>query len=461
MRRFEIVRSATDTLTSHSGLALVGRALGHTRLDKDLGTIALRHGIAHADCVRSCVGLLCTGKSDFDAIENKREDVFFKNALGITKVPSAPSPRQRLDEQAQAMLAHIDPASIAFIGNVRAPVTPIVIWLGTGPGQMKLRYTALDIDVFAMDNSGTKKEGVSYTYKGFNGYAPIAAYLGEEGWCLARELRPGSQHGQKEFIHFLERVVPRARTLTPHRLLVRLDSGHDAAENRAWFASQGVDFIIKWNPRRQDLEAWLKRAQTEAAWSVPREGKRVAIFSVDVAEEHDGEARACRRVMRVSERTIDKHGNRLLVPEITVEGWWTTLGECVCPDQKVIALYCDHATSEQFHSEFKTDLDIVPEARLRHDERPPSGKFATNDLVMACAVLAHDILRWIGLEGLTGQDAPIRHAAKRRRLKTVMQELMCVAARVVESGRQLALKFSRHCPAFPSFAAVHARLADG
>jgi S-adenosylmethionine hydrolase len=35
-----------------------------------------------------------------------------------------------------------------------------------------------------MDNSQTRKEGVSYTYKGYDGYAPIAAYLGQEGWCL-------------------------------------------------------------------------------------------------------------------------------------------------------------------------------------------------------------------------------------------------------------------------------------
>jgi hypothetical protein len=39
-------------------------------------------------------------------------------------------------------------------------------------------------------------------------------------------------------------------------------------------------------------------------------------------------------------------------------------------------------------------------------------------------VLAYNILRWIGLEGLTRDDAPIRHPAQRRRLKTVMQELM-------------------------------------
>ena len=421
-------------------------------LAKDLGQIPLRHGIAHADCVTSYVGLLCTGKSDFDAIENRREDQFFKTALGTAKVPSAPSLRQRFDEHAQAMIPHVDNASTDFIVNVGATVTPIVMRFGTSPRAIKLKYVPLDIDVFPMDNSGSKREGVSYTYKGFNGYAPLAAYLGQEGWCLACELRPGSQHGQMEFIHFLERVVPRAKRLTKHRLLCRLDSGHDAAENRAWMEPQGVDFIIKWNPRRQDLEAWLKRAEKEAEWSVTREGKRVGMFCEVVDETFAGRTREFRRVIRVTERTIDKHGNRLLVPEIKLEGWWTTLGEMMCPDQKVIALCCDHATSEQFHSEFKTDLDI---------ERLPSGKFATNDLVMACAVLAYNILRWIGLEGLTGIDAPIRHEAKRRRLRTVMQELMYVAARVVSSGRRLALKFSAACPAFPSFEAVYAKLAAG
>jgi len=454
MRRFEIVQSDTDTTTSHSGLALVGRALGLTRLGADVDdNIPLRHGIAHSDCIVSYLGIVCTGKSDFDAVENRREDAFFKVSLGITKVPSAPSLRQRFDEHANAMLPHVDNASVAFLGNVSATVSPIEIVEGTCLARRKLKLTPLDIDVFPMDNSGTKKEGVSYTYKGFNGYAPLAAYLGQEGWCLACELRPGSQHGQKEFIHFLERVLPRAKRLALHKLLARLDSGHDAAENRAAFVREGVEFIIKWNPRRQDLGAWLKRASSEVAhWSFPREGKRVGVFSENIEETFDGITRTFRRVIRVIERTIDKHGVRLLVPDIEIEGWWTSLGECECSDERIIALYCDHATSEQFHSEFKTDLDI---------ERLPSGKFATNDLVLACAVLAYNILRWIGLEGLTGKQAPIRHEAKRRRLKTVMQELMYVAARVVESGRRIALKFSRHCPAFPSFEAVYAKLATG
>ena len=93
MRRFEMVQSTTETTTSHAGLALVGRALAMTGLDRELRQIPLRHGIAHADCVKSYVGLLCTGKSDFDAIENKRNDTFFITALGIERVASPPGLR--------------------------------------------------------------------------------------------------------------------------------------------------------------------------------------------------------------------------------------------------------------------------------------------------------------------------------------------------------------------------------
>ena len=449
MRRFEIMQSETDIFTSHSGLALIGQALGRTNLARDLARIPRRHGIAHADCVVSYVGLLATGKSDFDAIENRREDTFFRAALGLGCVPSSPSLRQRFDEHAAAMLPIVDAAAIEFLGRIGAEPTPIIVREGAGLVPRKARYTPLDIDVTPFDNSRTKKEGVSWTYKGFDGYAPIAAYLGEEGWCLGLELRPGSQHSQAEIGQFLERVLPRAKRLSRHPLLARFDAGNDAAETRAILDDADCDFVLKWNPRRQDLVGWLKRAETQAHWTSPRDGKRVGIFSETIDEEFRGKARSFRRVVRLTVRDIDRDGHRLLVPDITLEGWWTSLPEALVDEAQVIGLYRAHGTSEQFHSEFKTDLDI---------ERLPSGKFATNDLVLACAVLTYNILRWIGLVGLTGKDSVVRHAARRRRLKTVMQELMSLAARMVESGRRLGLKFSAHCPAFSSFEALYDRL---
>jgi hypothetical protein len=84
-----------------------------------------------------------------------------------------------------------------------------------------------------LDNSQSKKEGVSRTYKGMDGYAPMAAYLGQEGYCLEMEPREGKQHCQKGTPQFLQRVIGRARQLTATPLLLRLDGGNDAIENIA------------------------------------------------------------------------------------------------------------------------------------------------------------------------------------------------------------------------------------
>ena len=117
--------------------------------------------------------------------------------------------------------------------------------------------------------------------------------------------------------------------------------------------------------------------------------------------------------------------------------------------QDIIALYAEHGTHEQFHSEFKTDLDLT---------RLPSGKFDTNYLVCQLAALAMNILRLIGQRGLLGPDAPIRHAAKRRRIKTVMQELIYRAGRLINSGRRLILGLGANDRAAKAFARVHGEL---
>jgi hypothetical protein len=163
--------------------------------------------------------------------------------------------------------------------------------------------------------------------------------------------------------------------LTALPLLVRLDSGHDALDNRVdLHDADQVDFIIKWNPRKQDAEAWLAYADQHGQWTVPREGKRVALFSVNEQHSRNGKTYTCRRVMQITERTMTPQGQLLLIPDIEIEGWWTSLDAADYDHPLIIALYHDHATAEQFHSEFKTDLDI---------ERLPSGKFATNDLIMS------------------------------------------------------------------------------
>lgn len=448
MKRLIIEKSKNEFYTSHSGAALIGLCLNRlTSLTTRLGAVSrLKKGaIAHADVIRSYLGLLCLGKSDFEAISGFRQDRFFREFLGLKEVPSEPTLRQRLEEHADAFRTIVNFCATEFLHKSQALMSAL-----------PMGHVPLDIDVFTMDNSGTKKKGVSRTYQGYDGYAPIAAYLALEGWLLEIEHREGSQHSQKNFIPFLARVLRQALALTAAPLLVRLDSAHDAWETRIELSRhERTDYILKWNPRGQSKAHWHRRALEEGTISHPRPGKRIAILNVrdtHVWTDEDGikQELTCRRVIRVIERTIDKKGQGLLEPDIVLEGWWTSLK---LPAEKIIALYQDHGTSEQFHSELKTDMDL---------ERLPSGKFEVNSLVMSCAALAYNILRYIGQLGLLGDKTPVRHPAKRRRLKTVIQELMYLAARLIETGRRLRLRFSCHSGlSFEAFAGVYRRLAYG
>ena len=146
-------------------------------------------------------------------------------------------------------------------------------------------------------------------------------------------------------------------------------------------------------------------------------------------------ANPARRVLRLIERTIvdlgfcHKHGNALLLPAYELEGWTTTLPQKFTM-QDIIDLYKDHATHEQFHSEFKTDMDL---------ERLPSGKFDTNLPGLRLGGGGDEHLASDWPECTHRQrcaTAPLRHAAKRRRMKTVMQEIMFKAGRMIKhAGR--------------------------
>ena len=447
MKRFLIERSSAE-IVGQSGLALIGQALQrHTQLTQTVDKqVPLRHGIPHSDVLKSYLGLLCLGKNDFEAINTIDSELFFLSALGLKELPSEPTLRQRMDRLAEPLLPLVQQASWDFLANVR----PELALTPSG-------HIVLDADVTPMDNSGTKKEGASRTYKGHDGYAPMAVYLGQEGYCLELELREGSQHCQKGTPAVLTNALRQARRIVEHPLLVRLDGGNDALENIDVILEYNAetegphqaDFLIKWNPRREEPAEWLDYAQKHAHWQQIREGKRMAVFSVTQSRDWQGYTYTIRRAMRVTERTIDKHGQGLLAPEVEIEGWWTSLD---LPEEEIIQLYADHGTSEQFHSELKSDMDI---------ERLPSGKFATNALVLACSMLAFNLLRWVGQNGLQGPKSPRRSKAKRRRIKTVIQELMTVAARVVQTARYLKLSFGRGCRSVDAFDELYQALAYG
>ena len=374
-----IVEFTNERIIPASGLAVVGALLGKSGFIKKLNRMDItsnrsQHQIKNGDIVLTYLGMLCMGKPYFEAVHEMDDDKdFYKTALANGLVP-------------------------------------------------------VDIDVTPMDNSKSKKEGVSRTYKGFDVYAPMMAYIGTEGYAINFELREGKQHCQKGTVEFLQETIKLCHRLTDKPLLIRLDSGNDSIDNVAVLMDTGCFFIIKRNLRRESTDDWFEMAkQYFQNINSPRDGKTVYIGSdwKTVTSKQFNKEFTLRTGYEITERTIDKYGQFNLVPDVEVETWWTNLGD---PDEEIIRLYHAHGECEQFHSEVKTDMDL---------ERLPSGKFATNALILELGMIAYNILRMIG-QGTIGERAPRqKRNVKRRRLRTVISNLIMLAGYVTMHARQL------------------------
>ncbi len=249
------------------------------------------------------------------------------------------------------------------------------------------------------------------------------------------ELREGKQHCQNGTPDFLRETIKYSKQITTTPMLLRLDSGNDSVDNVKISIDEGVDFIIKRNLRHESKEQWLDVAKQQGTAHVARPGKTVYRGSVhrrlpDIVEP-------VRIVFEITERTFDKKGQALLIAEIEVDTYWTSLTDT---EFQIIELYHDHGTSEQFHSELKSDMDL---------ERLPSKYFKTNSLIVIIAMLSYNMLRLCGQESLQRSDSSqrpaFRKAAFRRRIRTVIQDLIYLASRITWHSKRYYLSFGRYC----------------
>ena len=424
---------SNERLITPSGLNLVGGMLGKSNFVKRCNRIPVdkkrsEHQIKDGDVLLSYIGLLCQGKVDFEAIREMHDDPdFYESALGITRsLPSAETLRQRMDDIGSSLRPQILEANVDMFRTH-----------GVEPTALETGEVPVDIDVTPMDNSQSHKEGVSRTYKGFDGYAPPMAYIGAEGFLVNTELHEGSQHCQKGMPGFLKETLSLSHKMTDKQLLIRMDSGNDAKENLGILLEDGDWFIVKRNLRRGETkDEWLKLVQ-ECCQDVrnPREGKTVYIGSSwkDVEYVTDGgESKTiCMRIVyEVIERSIDKHGQILMETDVEVNTFWTNLG---WSDDEIIASHHAHGECEQYHSEIKTDMDV---------ERLPSGKFETNELVLELTIIAYNLLRMIGQESLKHKPDQ-KKRVKRRRIRTVIGNMILLASHVTTHARETLMALGR------------------
>jgi len=432
------IQSTTERIESKGGLLLAGKIAIAAGLLEIKSSAQKKAG----EIITSIFALMVEGKSNFESMGEKRSSLFFKEALGLSFVFAKETIRIYLEKIAQGskdVIEQLHESTLKIIKEVKLTG----YWIG------KNIYIPVDIDTSVLDNSKTNKEGVSRTYQGVDGYHPIFAYIGKVGYMLYCELREGSQHCQKGTVEFITRVIEQLGKLkTRACYLFRLDAGNDAVETIKTIIEAGHKCIIKRNKRKESDERWLKRAKKHGKQTNPRKGKKVWIGKIKIhPETMDCKiSKAIYIVFEVTERKIDAQGNKYLIPDIEVHSWWTNLD---CRAEKVIKLYHAHATSEQFHSELKHDLGV---------ERLPSGKFAVNQILLAIAMNAFNTLRYLGQLSVSEEKKERDVTYERKRLGTVIREIICIAGKLVQHGRSLIFKIYEKNPMLPLFLRLNAAL---
>jgi hypothetical protein len=119
--------------------------------------------------------MFCMGKPQYEAVHEMDDDPsFYKRALGVAyKISSEETLRQRLDDIGTSIRPKILAENVEMLRSN-----------GIHPSKIKEGFVPVDSDTSPFDNSKTHKKGVSRTYKGCDGYAPMLSNIGAEGYLI-------------------------------------------------------------------------------------------------------------------------------------------------------------------------------------------------------------------------------------------------------------------------------------
>lgn len=433
-----IIKTTDKNFVNHAGLPFISQFLNDSKTFSRINIISKikknSGPISDYDIVKTCIALICLGKTNFDDVEQYRKDRYFKKTLKLKTVPSAPTIRQRLETYGEEMWTALRQISLeivkAYFANETIEVNGV-------------QYIVLESDVTPFDNSYTKKEGVTRTYKNFFGYAPMMSYVGKSGFMLNNELRNGDAHSNCDGTDkYFAETINFAKELGSYPLLSIMDSGNDDGKLISQFVEQGTEFIIKRNLRREPVEKYINYAKDNC------ESKRVDKKTGSTIyyarwERQVGDHNIPIAVV-VTEITMDyKTKQPCLIPLYEVNVYWNSLNLSA---DIVEEQYHKHGTSEQYHSEFKSDLDM---------ERLPSGKFSSNYTIMLLGMIAFNLLRITGKQLLYTGMVPGVRRGKRLRIRTVLQNIMYMAGQYIEHARQSVLSIFKGNPWTPSFVLIN------
>jgi hypothetical protein len=299
---------------------------------------------------------------------------------------------------------------------------------GAGPGALAV---TIDLDSTICEVYGKLKQGAAYGYTKVLGYHPLVATWAETGDVLHARLRKGSS--QRGHNRFVQELIARVRSCgATGALTLRADSGFFSWEIVDTLTRLGVDYSITVN-----LNTGIRRAIAgicEADWApiTYTDGGEAQVAETTYLVRSRGRHRAVRLVVRRT-RITDPAAPQLFAT-------WDY-------HAFITSLEGDEVTIDTYHRRHaNVELairDLKEGAGLEHC---PSGRFAANAAWLACAVLAHNTIRWFArLGGLHPKDQTLTVAA------TIRHRFLTLPGRLVNHSGTPTLRLPTLWPWAPGF----------
>jgi hypothetical protein len=288
--------------------------------------------------------------------------------------------------------------------------------MGAGPGEGRL---VVDVDSTICEVTGDHKQGASFGYTKVLGYHPLLATRAETGEVLHARLRKGSANTQRGMRRFVEELVPRlCRAGATGEIVLRCDSGFWSNDTMAVLGRLSVRFTMAVHTGNEAI-ARVITGIAEESWV------RIDYVDDGIAEVAETIYKGRRLVVR---RTRLTGPDQKLWPDWRHFGFLTDLGGTAV---ELDAFHRDHARVELAIRDLKEGAGM---------EHVPSGHFFANAAWLCCAVLAHDLLRWVALLGGVVKVGTGLVA------KTVRTQLLAVPARLVNRSGARTLRMPKEWP---------------
>lgn len=434
------------SLTPAAGLLavteLVDRVGVTTALDEAVGPIKQRaRGLSGGEFL---VGLACAqlaGEDYLVGLDRRRADI-----AGATLAPVSTAPSTTAATLAKRFDTSKWKGVEAAVGRVAGRV------LGHVSDQRRAALLAsptLDLDATDVEVYGSRKQGISYNYKGQRSGRPHLATWAEAGIVLAADLLAGDEDPRAGAADLLARALAGLAAATgPHgghgRVRVRGDIGYFTKDLAGAVVDAGADFAIGAN---RNPATWRAAAAVpEDAWTdadgMP--GAQVAVADYAPGGWPAGTRCLIRRVRhdaaaisadpRARRRKTIPADQLALALDGDLEQIWaysfivTNLDITIPNKAQAIERWYRHRTDIEDRIR-----DAKHGAALRH---LPSGSRAVNVAWMWGALLAVNLSAW--LHELAGLDHGNGYG--RAHLSRLRRELICIPGRVIHHARQVTLR---------------------